>query len=329
MGRRGQATLVLFRGRGRGIVPLVPIVRGSLLPVVWRVIGILVQDRSRRRGWRWGRALWGRGRAILVLVLGRNIVPLVYGSGLAFPIVWRGTPVLVQIRGRGRGWGRGRALRRRGRAILILVRGRSIVPLVCGGALDFPIVWRGTPILVRSRDRGRGRRWGSALWGRRNIVPLVCGIGLNFPIVWRQWRGIPDLVRSRGRGRGRWEWSALWWRGRAILVLVLRWNNVPPVCRGGPDFLWGRRRLGLFRDRCSIPLRLRTVVRLDYDAVSLTLSRNERCKTKVFAGTTSAIDTSGELDAELLRTSLHRSLEDMSEYERNEYDEKHLQKDHL
>ena len=86
----------------------------------------------------------------------------------------------------------------------------------------------------------------------------------------------------------------------------------------------------LFRGGRSIPLRLRTVglVRLDYDAISLTLSCNERCKAKVFAGTTSAIDTRGELDAELLRTSLRRSLEDTSEYERNEYDGRHVQKDH-
>ena len=143
----------------------------------------------------------------------------------------------------------------------------------------------------------------------------MSGSGLCFPVVWR---GIPILVRvrcrARARGRGWGRGRALWGRGWAILVLVWGRNSIPLLATG-----WAR-----------LSLHLRTVGlgRLDYDAISLTLSRNERCKTKVFAGTTSAVDTSGELGAELLRTSLRRGLEDMSEYELNEYDGKHVQKDH-
>ena len=72
----------------------------------------------------------------------------------------------------------------------------------------------------------------------------------------------------------------------------------------------------------SLGLRLRciNVRRLcgsgEYDAISKTLSRSERCKTKVFAGTTSAIVTGRELDVDIwLRTITCRIMEDMSEYE--------------
>jgi hypothetical protein len=46
----------------------------------------------------------------------------------------------------------------------------------------------------------------------------------------------------------------------------------------------------------------------DYDAISITRTRNERCKTTILVGTTSAFRASGELDGKLLRTLARRVL---------------------
>jgi hypothetical protein len=53
----------------------------------------------------------------------------------------------------------------------------------------------------------------------------------------------------------------------------------------------------------------------DYDAISITPIRNDRYKTTILVGTTSAFDAVGELDAQLLRTLAGRILGDMSQYE--------------
>ena len=53
----------------------------------------------------------------------------------------------------------------------------------------------------------------------------------------------------------------------------------------------------------------------DYDAISITSSRNERYKTTILVGTTSAFDAIGELDAQLLRTLARRTLWDTNQYE--------------
>ena len=47
----------------------------------------------------------------------------------------------------------------------------------------------------------------------------------------------------------------------------------------------------------------------DYDAISITCTRNERCKTTILVGTTSAFRALGELDGQLLRTLARRILE--------------------
>ena len=52
----------------------------------------------------------------------------------------------------------------------------------------------------------------------------------------------------------------------------------------------------------------------DYDAISITCTRNERCKTTILVGTTSAFRASGKLDGQLLRTLARGVLEDMSQY---------------
>ena len=52
----------------------------------------------------------------------------------------------------------------------------------------------------------------------------------------------------------------------------------------------------------------------DYDAISITRTRNERCKTTILVGTTRAFRASGELDGQLLRTLARGVLEDMSKY---------------
>jgi hypothetical protein len=57
---------------------------------------------------------------------------------------------------------------------------------------------------------------------------------------------------------------------------------------------------------------LRSGFRLgDYDAISETRIRNERCKTTVLIGTTSTFDAGGELDGQLLRTLARRVLGNM------------------
>ena len=96
-------------------------------------------------------------------------------------------------------------------------------------------------------------------------------------------------------------------------------SNVYEVILRFPHFSYVMNLLGL----ASLGLRLRyiNVRRLcrsgEYDAISKTCSRSERCKTtKVFAGTTSAIGTGRELDVDIwLRTITCRIIEDMSEYE--------------
>lgn len=70
---------------------------------------------------------------------------------------------------------------------------------------------------------------------------------------------------------------------------------------------------------CASPGRRSIVSRLgrrfDYDAISGTVISNERYDTTVFIGTTSAIDIIRELNFKLLRLSIRRGLEDMSEHE--------------
>src|SRR5258708_25341198 len=71
---------------------------------------------------------------------------------------------------------------------------------------------------------------------------------------------------------------------------------------------------------------LRITSRLgDHDAVSVTLSRNERCKATILAAATSAFDPVRELDRQLLRAITSRFLEERCEYEDNEHDGKHVQ----
>jgi len=53
----------------------------------------------------------------------------------------------------------------------------------------------------------------------------------------------------------------------------------------------------------------------DYDAISITRSRNERYKATILVATTSAFDAVGKLDGQLLRTFGRRFLVDMSQYE--------------
>ena len=50
----------------------------------------------------------------------------------------------------------------------------------------------------------------------------------------------------------------------------------------------------------------------DYDAISITRSRNERYKTTVLVATTSAFGVVGELEGQLLRTLARRVLGNMS-----------------
>ena len=57
---------------------------------------------------------------------------------------------------------------------------------------------------------------------------------------------------------------------------------------------------------------LRSGFRLgDYDAISETRIRNERCKTTVLGGTTRAFGAGGELDGQLLRSFARRVLGNM------------------
>jgi hypothetical protein len=59
---------------------------------------------------------------------------------------------------------------------------------------------------------------------------------------------------------------------------------------------------------------LRSSSRLgDYDAISITRSRNERYKTTILAATTLAFGVVGELEGQLLRTLVRRILGDMSQ----------------
>jgi hypothetical protein len=59
---------------------------------------------------------------------------------------------------------------------------------------------------------------------------------------------------------------------------------------------------------------------LDYDAISDTIIRNKGYETTIFVGASGALNTIRQLDFELLRFSIRRSLGDMSYYERNEND---------
>jgi hypothetical protein len=52
----------------------------------------------------------------------------------------------------------------------------------------------------------------------------------------------------------------------------------------------------------------------DYDAISITPIRNERYKTTILVGTTSAFDAVGELDRQLLRTFAGRTLITVGDY---------------
>ena len=71
---------------------------------------------------------------------------------------------------------------------------------------------------------------------------------------------------------------------------------------------------------------LRITSRLgDHDAISVTLSRNERCKATILVAATSAFDPVRELDRQLLCTIASRFLEERCEYEDNEHDGKHVQ----
>ena len=58
----------------------------------------------------------------------------------------------------------------------------------------------------------------------------------------------------------------------------------------------------------------------DYDAISITRSRNERYKTTILVATTGAFDTVGELGGQLLRTLARRCLGDKSQYEDRQHD---------
>jgi hypothetical protein len=51
----------------------------------------------------------------------------------------------------------------------------------------------------------------------------------------------------------------------------------------------------------------------DYDAISITRSRNERYKTTILAATTLAFGVVGELEGQLLRAFVRRILGDMSQ----------------
>ena len=85
----------------------------------------------------------------------------------------------------------------------------------------------------------------------------------------------------------------------------LGWNRRRNLCRG-----WLRFFLVIRVRTLRVSSRLR-----DYDAISITRSRNERCKTTILVGTTTAFDVVGELDGQLLRTFVRRFLGDMSQYE--------------
>jgi len=93
--------------------------------------------------------------------------------------------------------------------------------------------------------------------------------------------------------------------GRSLLV-CLRLPTILPTILGICLYLFrvrrGRALLSGFRLR-------------DYDAISITRSRNERCKTTILVGTTTAFDVVGELDGQLLRTFVRRFLGDMTQYE--------------
>jgi hypothetical protein len=121
-------------------------------------------------------------------------------------------------------------------------------------------------------------------------------------------------------------------RDRLWFILVIREGtrqrllvSPEPVALGcGCGFGWSRRLWqGGHRDRlCFILVRvirggtLRISFRLrDYDAISITPIRNERYKTTILVGTTSAFDAVGELDRQLLRTFAGRTLGNMSQYE--------------
>jgi hypothetical protein len=91
--------------------------------------------------------------------------------------------------------------------------------------------------------------------------------------------------------------------GGHILLVYLRLVTILGIC------------LYLFRVR-SRGRALRSGFRLgDYDAISITRSRNERRKTTILVGTATAFDAVGELDGQLLRTFVRRILRDMSQHE--------------
>ena len=56
----------------------------------------------------------------------------------------------------------------------------------------------------------------------------------------------------------------------------------------------------------------------DYDTISVTRSRDERCKATILVATTNAFDTVRELDCQLFRRVFgRRFLEDISQYDDN------------
>lgn len=60
---------------------------------------------------------------------------------------------------------------------------------------------------------------------------------------------------------------------------------------------------------------LRIISRLaDHDAISITRSRNKRCNTAILVLTTKAFYALGELDGQLLRTCICRTLGEKSQY---------------
>jgi hypothetical protein len=88
----------------------------------------------------------------------------------------------------------------------------------------------------------------------------------------------------------------------ATVLAICRWLS--PVCTRGRVLrsASGFRRLG------------------DHHAISITRSRDERCKTEILGATTNAFDVRGQLDGQFLSTLARRILGDMSQHEDKYHD---------